>query len=62
MSWDFSFAHLEYGHRWREHRRMFHQFFNQVVVGEHLPVQTKEMRALLGRILDSPERTVEHVH
>ncbi|KAH8094841.1 cytochrome P450 [Cristinia sonorae] len=61
MSWDFSFAHIEYGQRWRDHRRMFHEFFNQAVVHDHRPAQLREIRATLGRILESPELTAQHV-
>lgn len=60
MAWDFSFGHMS-GQKWRDHRRIFHQYFNQIAVKKYRSVQLNEIRSLLGRILDSPAQTAQHV-
>ncbi|KIJ96361.1 hypothetical protein K443DRAFT_10697 [Laccaria amethystina LaAM-08-1] len=61
MGWDWSFGHMRYGYRWRSHRRMFHQYFQQSVAHTHWPVQKREVHALLRRLLDSPQNLINHL-
>ncbi|KDR70119.1 hypothetical protein GALMADRAFT_254949 [Galerina marginata CBS 339.88] len=61
MGWDFSFAHMLYGDRWRQHRRMFHRQFQQSVAPTHWPTQRREAHALLRRLLHSPDNLNYHL-
>ncbi|KAF4610328.1 hypothetical protein D9613_010451 [Agrocybe pediades] len=61
MGWDFSFGHMQYGERWRKHRRMFHRQFQQSVAPTHWPIQRREAHALLRNLLHSPENLDYHL-
>lgn len=60
MGWDWTFALMRYGPRWKEHRRVFHSHFNHSVK-EHQEVQLEISRELLTLLLKSPEKYVEHM-
>ena len=49
MGWEWNVGLMPYGVRWRETRRTFHQFFNQLAVQRYLPVQEREIKAFLKR-------------
>ncbi|KAJ3555828.1 hypothetical protein NM688_g2361 [Phlebia brevispora] len=49
--WDWNFSILPYGQRWRDRRRVFHHYFNQNAVAHYHPVQLRETRAFLQRLL-----------
>ncbi|EDR06195.1 uncharacterized protein LACBIDRAFT_236602, partial [Laccaria bicolor S238N-H82] len=49
------------GDRWRTHRKMFHQHFQQSVAHTHWPVQRREVHALLRRLLNSPQNLINHL-
>ncbi|KIJ43395.1 hypothetical protein M422DRAFT_169954 [Sphaerobolus stellatus SS14] len=59
--WDFSFAALPYGLRWRRHRKVFHQYFNSGVVAKYKPIHNKEKVVFLQRLLESPENLMGHI-
>ena len=54
MSWDWNLAFMPYSQTWRDHRREFHQFFNPREVVKYQPIQLRECRAFLRRILVAP--------
>lgn len=60
MGWDWTFALMRYGPRWKEHRRVFHSHFNHSVV-EHQVVQLEVSRELLTLLLTSPKKYREHM-
>ncbi|KAH9975380.1 cytochrome P450 [Lactifluus volemus] len=60
MGWDWTFALMRYGPRWKEHRRVFHSHFNHSVV-EHQEIQLEISRELLTLLLKSPEQYLEHM-
>jgi len=60
MGWDWTFALMRYGPRWKEHRRVFHSHFNHSVV-EHQEIQLEISRELLTLLLKSPEKFAEHM-
>ena len=49
LAWDWNLAIMPYGSRWRETRRTFHQFFNQMAVQNYRHVEEREIRAFLKR-------------
>jgi cytochrome P450 len=61
MSWDWFMTTMKYGESWRTRRRTFHQFFNMNRVHEYRPIQLREARALLTRLLKSPEQFAHHL-
>ena len=61
MGWDFNFSFLPYGSGWRRHRRSFHDFFNINMVPKYLPIQRREVHALLRRLLDTPDNFLHHI-
>jgi hypothetical protein len=60
MGWDWTFALMRYGPRWKEHRRVFHSHFNHSVA-EHQVVQLEVSRELLTLLLTSPKNYREHM-
>ncbi|GJE96530.1 cytochrome P450 [Phanerochaete sordida] len=59
--WSRSWVQLDYGERWKEHRRLFHQNFRPSAIPQYHAKQAKAARRLLRFIVDSPERLVEHL-
>ncbi|KAI0741731.1 cytochrome P450 [Daedaleopsis nitida] len=51
----------QYGQEWRQHRRVFHQWFNSEVVVKLQPIQLKITRDLVRRLLDSPQDLLEQL-
>ncbi|KAI0001214.1 cytochrome P450 [Russula vinacea] len=60
MGWDWTFALMRYGPRWKEHRRVFHSHFNHGVI-EHQEIQLDISKQLLTLLLTSPKNYVEHM-
>jgi hypothetical protein len=60
MGWDWTFALMRYGPRWKEHRRVFHSHFNHSVT-EHQEIQLEISRELLILLLKEPENYVEQI-
>ncbi|KAF8483509.1 cytochrome P450 [Russula ochroleuca] len=60
MGWDWTFALMRYGPRWKEHRRVFHSHFNHSVA-EHQEIQLEISKQLLTLLLTSPKNYVEHM-
>ncbi|KAF8632647.1 hypothetical protein AX17_004780 [Amanita inopinata Kibby_2008] len=61
IDFDFNFFLLSYGTWWRRHRRAFHDYFHPNVVSKYHPVQIREVRAFLRRLLTTPEDFSEHI-
>ena len=49
LGWDWNVGLMPYGVRWRETRRTFHQFFNQLAVQNYRRVEDREIKAFLKR-------------
>ncbi|KAN0084392.1 Cytochrome P450 [Tylopilus felleus] len=58
---DFSTVFMEYGDRWRLHRRFFHQTFRNEAIHRFTPLQHRKACQLLVRLLDTPDRFSEHI-
>ncbi|KAF9447473.1 cytochrome P450 [Macrolepiota fuliginosa MF-IS2] len=54
MGWDWSFGHMRYGERWKNHRKMFHRQFQQSVAPIYWPVQLKAAHGLLRLLHENP--------
>lgn len=61
MTWDFNFALIQYGPRWRAHRRMLHQHFYQANVKQYKAAQLQHARAFLYWTWKAPEHTRKHI-
>lgn len=59
--WNFNFALMGYSSRWRRHRRVFHQYFNEGATLDHRPVQEADTHKLLHDLLRSPGKFLEHI-
>lgn len=53
---DFNSALLQYGEKWRLHRRLFHQSFRADAARDYLPAQLRKVRQLLLGVYNSPDR------
>ena len=60
MGWDWTFALMRYGPRWKEHRRVFHSHFNQGTT-EHQTIQLNLVQELLQLLARSPENYLSHM-
>ncbi|EMD37501.1 hypothetical protein CERSUDRAFT_65155 [Gelatoporia subvermispora B] len=58
--WDWSLGMMDYGRRWREHRQLFHQFFNEQAVRAYEPYLRDGARSLLKRLYHTPEDPIRH--
>ena len=54
-------ALMPYGSDWREHRKMFHQYFEPNAIGQYEEVTQQEVGACLFRFLETPEDVVGHL-
>ncbi|KAJ8088566.1 hypothetical protein PM082_022639 [Marasmius tenuissimus] len=61
MGWTWDFVHMSYGDKWRIHRKTFHQFFQQRNVPEFRVVQKSAAKALLQKLVASPDDHYDHV-
>ncbi|KAI0326165.1 O-methylsterigmatocystin oxidoreductase [Cubamyces sp. BRFM 1775] len=53
LMWQFGF--LGYNQKWRQRRRVFHQTFQPSALPRFRPIQLRECRRYLRRLLDTPE-------
>lgn len=60
VGWDLNVAMQQYGDKWREHRRIIHQQFHIGSLAKYHTVLSEESRKLLRRLLQAPERFIEH--
>lgn len=62
MGWDRGLVLCHYGERFRAFRRLLHRFMGtRTAVMQHHDVITRQTHRLLTRLLDSPERFLEHL-
>ncbi|KAJ7486669.1 cytochrome P450 [Mycena latifolia] len=59
FNWNFGF--MRYGPRWKTHRKVFMRQFRPSEVLFHRPSELEAARALLQRLLDSPEKFERHL-
>ncbi|KAF8960141.1 cytochrome P450 [Flammula alnicola] len=55
MGWDFDLAFMDYGERWRQHRKLMHQAFNPSAADEYKPLQLRVARDLLAKLLNTKD-------
>ncbi|KAJ3574094.1 hypothetical protein NP233_g1993 [Leucocoprinus birnbaumii] len=61
MGWDWDFAHMPHDDRWRQHRKLFHQYFQQKNASRYFPVMEKATAILLNQLLGSPDNFRNHI-
>jgi cytochrome P450 len=61
MGCGYNFGLMAYGSWWRKHRRTFSEHFNENAVWKYMPIQAKETRGFLNRLLDAPEEVMMHI-
>ncbi|EAU87054.2 O-methylsterigmatocystin oxidoreductase [Coprinopsis cinerea okayama7 len=61
QDWDWSFGHMPYGERWKAHRKMFHQEFQQVAVPSYSATHEHQAKLLARRLLRSPQNLRDHL-
>lgn len=60
MGWDWTFALMRYGNRWKEARRVFHSNFDDMIL-EHQHIQTNISHELLRNLLRNPSKYLDHL-
>ena len=55
------FGLQNYGNRWRLHRRVFHQSFNQDAISNYEPIQLASARRLLYTMMKSPKSLAKQI-
>ncbi|KZT72767.1 cytochrome P450 [Daedalea quercina L-15889] len=61
MGWDWLFSTIPYGPRWKQHRTLFHHYFNTTTSPAHHPIQTKETSVMLQNLLTTPGNLPHHI-
>jgi cytochrome P450 len=61
MGWGWLIGFMKYGERWRMQRRALHQVLNEASTASYQPVQVRETRELLKRLLVDPQKFYHHV-
>lgn len=60
LGWDKNFAFIAYDEDWREHRRLFHTYFNQTVVKNYRPAILTVAEKMLVQLYENPESFMDH--
>ncbi|KAF9008611.1 putative CyP450 monooxygenase [Hymenopellis radicata] len=58
---DYSITSMPYGHKWRQHRKLLHDYFSAARIHQYHAVQLNETRNFLRRLLDTPEQFMDHI-
>ena len=61
MGWDWLFSTIPYGSWWKQHRTLFHQYFNTTTAPIYHPVQYKETCVMLHNLLTTPDNLAYHI-
>ncbi|THU76393.1 cytochrome P450 [Dendrothele bispora CBS 962.96] len=61
MGWHNASTHVQYGPRFRQHRRFIHQTFNEQAARSLRPIQEKETSTLMTGLRESPEQYSQHI-
>ncbi|KAJ7189270.1 cytochrome P450 [Mycena filopes] len=61
VGWNFNFALMRYGDKWRAHRRLFNQKFNQTGSVKFRPKEMIVTHTLLSRLLRTPDDFEHHL-
>ena len=61
MNWDMTIALMSYGPWWRKHKKLFHEYFHRNAVTKYQPIQRREVRAFLRRLLVTPDNFFHHI-
>ncbi|EPT03915.1 hypothetical protein FOMPIDRAFT_1028250 [Fomitopsis schrenkii] len=61
MGWSWLFSTIPYGARWKQHRTLFHQYFNTTTAPNYHPVQYKETCVMLHNLLTTPDNLAYHI-
>ncbi|TFY56489.1 hypothetical protein EVJ58_g7611 [Rhodofomes roseus] len=63
IGWDAEIGIMNYGERFKKHRRWVQAaFFDKAALAQLLPVQTREAHTLLANLLRDPENFARHLH
>jgi len=61
VGWNWLFGFMAYGEAWKERRRLFQKYFHPSEIKIHQPRELEYAHKMLRRLLDSPERFIDHV-
>lgn len=61
MNMDWTLGAMPYGPTWRNHRRNFHQYFNQNAVPKYHPIMYEERDAFLQMLKADPKGFMHHI-
>ncbi|KAH9927367.1 cytochrome P450 [Amylocystis lapponica] len=61
VGFDWHFAFMDYGDRWRDRRRAFYRHFNPPATVANQPIILRHTQELLCRLLDTPEEYRSHI-
>ncbi|KAF7348383.1 hypothetical protein MSAN_01792300 [Mycena sanguinolenta] len=59
--WDFSLSLIPHSDKWRERRRLFHQYFRRDAIPAYHPVYLRKIRDLLRGLLFTPADFATHI-
>ncbi|PPR03343.1 hypothetical protein CVT24_012583 [Panaeolus cyanescens] len=59
MGWDYNFGFMDYGDRWRAHRRLMHNSFHPTAALKFRPHELEASRVLVKRIYEEPDDLLE---
>lgn len=62
MGWSNTLPFLKYGERFRKHRRMMQQHFNERAVTAFRPIQQNQVNEFLKRVVEKPDNVRKDMH
>lgn len=62
VGWDRDIIFLEYGPTLKHYRTLLQRALNNRVVVDYLPLQEHEVKRLMRRLVETPDKFMEHIH
>lgn len=61
IGWDFNMTLIEYGDKWRTHRKMMHHALHARAAEQYHAMQERETHKFLQRVINRPENFLDDV-
>jgi hypothetical protein len=61
LDWSYNTGSTPYGERWRMQRRLTHEVLKSSENSQHFALMEKETRAMLKRMLDTPQNLEKEI-
>ncbi|KAF7288548.1 Cytochrome P450 [Mycena chlorophos] len=61
MGWDVNLGFMQYGDKWRRHKRLMHQYFRHEAAIKYQPIHLQKVHGILRKLLVNPTEFRDHI-